>query len=56
MKRLFCTIIALLLCGVMKDSLAGFIEVIVSSMTEKAKEILTGPAAGTLGFLAGAKL
>lgn len=35
-------IIALLLCVVMKDSLAGFIETIVQAMTDKAKNILTG--------------
>ncbi len=35
-------IIALLLCVVMKDSLAGFIETIVSGMTTKASEILNG--------------
>ncbi len=40
-------IIALLLCVVMKDSLALFIETIVTSMTEKAQEILTG-ASGTI--------
>ncbi len=36
-------IIALLLCLVMKDSLSDFIETIVGAMTDKAKEILTGP-------------
>lgn len=35
-------IIALLLCMVMKESLAGFIEAIVLAMTEKAKNILGG--------------
>lgn len=35
-------IIALLLCVVMKDKLAGFIETIVTSMTQKANEILSG--------------
>jgi hypothetical protein len=35
-------IIALLLCVVMKDSLAGFIETIVGAMTTKANEILNG--------------
>lgn len=35
-------IIALLLCVVMKDSLAGFIETIVSGMTTKASELLNG--------------
>ncbi len=39
-------IIALLLCVVMKDSLAGFIENIVQSMTTKAGEILSGTTAG----------
>ncbi len=37
-------IIALLLCVVMKDSLAGFIETIVKAMTEKANTILNGTA------------
>lgn len=35
-------IIALLLCVVMKDSLAGFIETIVTAMTTKAGDILNG--------------
>lgn len=35
-------IIALLLCVVMKDSLAGFIQTIVTAMQEKANAILTG--------------
>ncbi len=35
-------IIALLLCVVMKDSLAQFIETIVTSLTNQAKNILTG--------------
>ncbi len=35
-------IIALLLCVVMKDSLASFIETIVDSMTTEAGKILTG--------------
>lgn len=35
-------IIALLLCVVMKDSLAGFIETIVEAMTTKAAAILDG--------------
>lgn len=35
-------IIALLLCVVMKDSLAGFIETIVEAMTTKANAILSG--------------
>lgn len=35
-------IIALLLCVVMKDSLAGFIRTIVSAMQEKANTILMG--------------
>lgn len=38
-------IIALLLCVVMKDSMAGFIETIVKSMTERAETILSGTAA-----------
>ena len=36
-------IIALLLCVVMKDSLAQFIRTIVTSLTDKAKAILTAP-------------
>lgn len=35
-------IIALLLCVVMKESLAGFIKTIVQEMTDKAKIILNG--------------
>lgn len=35
-------IIALLLCVVMKDSLASFIQTIVTAMQEKANAILTG--------------
>ena len=35
-------IIALLLCVVMKDSLASFIQTIVTAMQEKASSILTG--------------
>lgn len=35
-------IIALVLCVVMKDSLTGFINTIVASMTEKASAILQG--------------
>lgn len=35
-------IIALLLCVVMKDSLGGFIETIVTAMTTKAGDILNG--------------
>lgn len=35
-------IIALLLCVVMKESLAGFIEKIVELMTQEAEKILTG--------------
>lgn len=37
-------IIALVLCVIMKDSLAGFIDTITNSMTNKAQEILTGTA------------
>ncbi len=40
-------IIALLLCVVMKDSLAGFIETIVEAMTTKAGDILNGVGSGT---------
>lgn len=36
-------IIALLLCVVMKDSLAQFIRTIVTSLTDKARTILTAP-------------
>lgn len=41
-------IIALLLCVVMKDSLAGFIETIMEGLTTKATAILNGtmPAPG----------
>ena len=35
-------IIALLLCVVMKDSLTGFIQTIVTAMQQKATTILTG--------------
>lgn len=35
-------IIALLLCVVMKESLAGFITTIVDALTEEAEKILTG--------------
>lgn len=35
-------IIALLLCVVMKDSLTGFIQSIVTAMQQKANTILTG--------------
>lgn len=35
-------IIALLLCVVMKDSLTGFIQTIVTAMQNKANSILTG--------------
>lgn len=37
-------IIALLLCVVMKDSMATFIQTIVNSMTTQAQKILTGVA------------
>ncbi len=37
-------IIALLLCVVMKESLAGFIQTIVGAMTKQAQNILTGAA------------
>lgn len=37
-------IIALLLCVVMKDSLTTFINTLVTSMTTKAQEILSGVA------------
>lgn len=35
-------VIALLLCVVMKDSLAAFIETIVDALTKEAQKILTG--------------
>ena len=35
-------IIALVLCVVMKDALASFIESITTSMTQRAQEILSG--------------
>lgn len=35
-------VIALLLCVVMKDSLAAFIETIVDALTAEAQKILTG--------------
>lgn len=35
-------IIALLLCVVMKDSLTAFIQTLVTNMTTKAQQILTG--------------
>ncbi|MCQ2539679.1 MAG: hypothetical protein MJ114_04440 [Acetatifactor sp.] len=38
-------IIALLLCVVMKDSLTSFITTLVSSMTTKAQQILSGVTA-----------
>lgn len=41
-------IIALVLCVVMKDSLAAFIENITGSMTDKAQEILSG--SGTIAI------
>lgn len=37
-------IIALLLCVVMKDSLATFINTIVTTLTSEAQKILTGAA------------
>lgn len=39
-------IIALLLCVVMKESLAGFIQTIMGEMTTKASEILKGVSGG----------
>ncbi|MCR4792835.1 MAG: hypothetical protein K5871_08790 [Lachnospiraceae bacterium] len=41
-------IIALLLCVVMKDSLTGFIQTIVTEMTNSARNILA--TAGTMAF------
>lgn len=37
-------IIALLLCVVMKKSMTGFIETIITSLTTEAQKILTGVA------------
>ncbi len=37
-------IIALLLCVVMKDSLTAFIQTLVTAMTTKAQQILSGVA------------
>lgn len=37
-------IIALLLCVVMKDSMTGFIQTIITSMTNEAQKILSGVA------------
>lgn len=37
-------IIALLLCVVMKKSMSGFIETIITSLTTEAQKILTGVA------------
>lgn len=39
-------IIALLLCVVMKDSMAAFIQTIVNTLTTEAQKILTGVSAG----------
>lgn len=41
-------IIALLLCVVMKDSMATFIQTIVNTLTSEAQKILTGVTAGTI--------
>lgn len=41
-------IIALLLCVVMKKSMTGFIEQIVTSLTNEAQKILTGVAGGVI--------
>lgn len=41
-------IIALVLCVVMKDSMSGFIQTIVTSMTNEAQKILTGVAGTSL--------
>ena len=38
-------IIALLLCVVMKDSMAAFIQTIVNTLTTEAQKILTGVSA-----------
>lgn len=39
-------IIALLLCVVMKDSMAAFIQTIVNTLTTEAQKILTGVSSG----------
>ncbi len=39
-------IIALLLCVVMKDSMAAFIKTIVNTLTSEAQKILTGVSVG----------
>lgn len=39
-------VIALLLCVVMKDSMATFINTIVTTMTNEAQKILTGVSGG----------
>lgn len=44
-------IIALVLCVIMKDSLAGFIETITHSMTDKAQDILSGSGNIIAGFI-----
>lgn len=41
-------IIALLLCVVMKDSMTGFIQTIVTTMTNEAQKILTGVTGAAL--------
>lgn len=41
-------IIALLLCVVMKDSMATFIKTIVTTLTTEAQKILTGVTAGAV--------
>ncbi len=41
-------IIALVLCVVMKDALAGLITNITDSMSTKAEEILSGAASGVI--------
>ena len=41
-------IIALLLCVVMKDSMATFIQTIVTTLTNEAQKVLTGVSAGSI--------
>lgn len=43
-------IIALLLCVVMKDSLAGFVTTIVTELTKEAKSILSGVSGAGMLF------
>ena len=44
-------IISLLLCVILKDRLADFIEVVVESMTTRAKEILADTGLAIMPFM-----